>query len=487
MNRLEDLKTLQDTELKSNFVLGLCSIAACLTIPFWFKAPTQEMKALASAFGFTAGVAGLVSGKQGEKARLKLQDWEDVSEAAFTTNLARDMSPKMFQVAGQGEVDTSEVVVSPFDWNELKDKRDEYPHLLLLGKTGAGKSILAENLCTRLGGKVLAVAPHYKRGDYANASIIIGAGRKVGESMLPYSDEPVKGKSQDTDPELDFDDIVNKRVSASAAQFLNALLREMNRRYQLVDPETGEPDENGIYQSEFENAPVYNIILDETPILAQLPGWRSVFSKLIREARKVGLRLIVLTQGKEVKALGIEGEGSIRESLTFIWLYPFVKDEAERILGSKKSDEHKAYWTQVIKMLSDNKYSCLVEDQFAFSPVTPQYLAMRGELATQAESKRRQVVPEEASKPSEPSQPVGHTFVINNSANASSVSTASSGEEGKAPQLARKAQWKAMKKALEKMPMTQAIEYVFHVKGGRNYAAMKEYVKELEAEFGKLG
>jgi hypothetical protein len=54
--------------------------------------------------------------------------------------------------------------------------------------------------------------------------------------------------------------------------------------------------------------------------------------KLIsREARKVSLRLVVLTQSPEVKAIGLEGEGSVRDNFCFIRLGEFALDHAKSL------------------------------------------------------------------------------------------------------------------------------------------------------------
>lgn len=492
MTRLEELQTFKNTEQRGTVAVAFCSLIASLAVAGALKAPNDTGKALAAGAGFTAGIVGLIVGREAEEARLKLQDWKDVSDSAFTTNLAHEMSPKMFQQGNPNSVVALDPAIDFFNWTELKDKRDEYPHLLLLGKTGAGKSILAERLCDLLGGNVIAVAPHYKRGDYQSASLIVGLGRNVGESMLPYSDEPEKGKSQDTDLELEFVDIVSGRVKANAAQFLNALLREMNRRYQLVNPETGMPDDDGIYTSEYENSGVFNIILDETPVLAKLPGWRDVFSKLIREARKVGLRLVVLTQGKEVKALGIEGEGSIRESLTFIWLTPFVEDEAERILGTKKTDEGKAYWTKVIRLLRENKYSCLVEDKFTLTPVTQQWLNARNNIAPRKQqevvSDTSVSVPEnrptsEALETGSYPQAPSININVSNENNSSAVAqTSSTGDERKL----RESLWRIARKGAEEgfnrsSVVKKRLDYE-----GRRYNDGLKLLDSLEAEFGRI-
>jgi hypothetical protein len=54
--------------------------------------------------------------------------------------------------------------------------------------------------------------------------------------------------------------------------------------------------------------------------------------KLIsREARKISIRLVVLTQSPEVKAIGLEGEGSVRDNFCFIRLGEFALDHAKSL------------------------------------------------------------------------------------------------------------------------------------------------------------
>jgi len=63
------------------------------------------------------------------------------------------------------------------------------------------------------------------------------------------------------------------------------------------------------------------VFIDEVPaIVSETDDAMGYVVKWIREIRKYGIRIILLTQGKEVKTLGIEGEGSIRDSLQTVLL-----------------------------------------------------------------------------------------------------------------------------------------------------------------------
>lgn len=192
--------------------------------------------------------------------------------------------------------------VDLFDWARLQQDPNVFPHLLILGKTGAGKSTLAERLLHLLSGDAMILTPHYKPSDFPGYDVI-GKGRVYGD----------------------------------IAKVLDAVLDEMDGRYQL-------------YAIGDENYPWLNICIDEFPsITANCPNAAGVVKTLAREARKVKIRLIILSQGGEVKTLGIEGEGSIRENFTMIRLKGFAE----------------AYAKKIGVDVSGYRFPCLVEDAIA--------------------------------------------------------------------------------------------------------------------------
>lgn len=176
---------------------------------------------------------------------------------------------------------------APFDWSNLRNATT-YPHLIIEGKTGQGKSTLTEHLCSLLGGKAIAVAPHWEPGDFPSADLIVGIGRDYGGAIQ-------------SEPMVDWADILGGQV-VSVTGFIKSLHAEMIQRY----------------KSDRSNCKPVNIILDEFNAYAKKDGVGDLIKELIREARKVKIRLILLCQGTEVKSLGIEGEGSLRQNLVVL-------------------------------------------------------------------------------------------------------------------------------------------------------------------------
>ena len=117
----------------------------------------------------------------------------------------------------------------------------------------------------------------------------------------------------------------------SVVSVIRSAVVEMDRRYKLWD--RGE-----------DVGPHINIIWDETlASIAYAPDslvddWLA----LLREARKVRIRLIVLPHNDRVESLGIEGRGAEREHLTYVRLgKAAIARNIARDLGESR-DQHKA-------------------------------------------------------------------------------------------------------------------------------------------------
>ncbi len=233
---------------------------------------------------------------------------EELSDDEVFATLKEDTNTQY-----QPPTSTSTSTVALFNWGDLTARPDFYPHLLLLGKTGAGKTHLAEKLLSLLPGDRLVISPHVRPNEFPGVPKV-GIGR----------DYPA--------------------ISEALAE----LEQEMQRRYEQ-------------YAKSIDAGRWLNVVIDEYPaIAAYCKNASGVIQVLAREARKVRIRLVILSQGAEVKTLGIEGQGSLRECFTFCRGRGFVEDHARRL-----KDEAITRW------IASQPFPWMVEDQ----PADPSTLA----------------------------------------------------------------------------------------------------------------
>lgn len=318
-------------------VIGLSVGAVALTTACsvgldWQSRPQRIMRVVATVGGISLSLTATRQGR--ELARLSTlyecrQKFRiEAAKAIATAEVANITNPAY----------NAQVILKPFDWQALRDTV-EFPHIAITGKTGQGKSTLAEYLCTLLGGGVIAVAPHYEPGDFPSADLIVGTGRDYGGAVA-------------SEPSIDWADIMAGQL-VSVSGFIKSLHGEMTQRYR-GDRSSCQP---------------VNVILDEFNAYAKLDGLGELIKQLIREGRKVGIRLMLLCHGVEVKALGIEGEGSLRMSLTQILLGNFAKEFAKTKQNKcKLHSEDFLEWRAKIDFLTAEKRPCLVGDDIALIP-----------------------------------------------------------------------------------------------------------------------
>ncbi len=340
-------------ESKNSWV---CSILCFFCLMYGIAANTLGTKMF--CYVLAAVSAGMA--KRESIAVVKTERMNDLLDDLSVQAAIAAQFKQTFTPFGQEPEPTAPKKIIPlFDWDDFEKNRNQYPHLILVGASGSGKSTLGEWLIEKLGGWTIAVAPHYDLGDYPTADLIIGVGSNYGEDARPYQ-VIEKPRSVQTigEPELSMNEIVSRPNLPTVCQFLNALLREMKYRYQ-IDPNTGRR----------RGGELVNVILDEIPAYAALPGVKDVLKKLIREARKVNIRLVLMAQGSEVETLGIAGEGSLRQSLTFIQLGDFALQYA-RTLSTQRNlskDDKEAYQHLLTELEADER-PCMVKAQRAIVP-----------------------------------------------------------------------------------------------------------------------
>jgi hypothetical protein len=157
------------------------------------------------------------------------------------------------------------------------------PHLMILGETGSGKSTICKYLVSQVNAPCLIIDPHASLTDWSGFNVV-GSGRNYGDIATEFE----------------------------------RLAQLMQIRYEARD--------KGISQFE----PLI-VIIDEFPAIASSLGKSATdtVKLLAREARKVQIRMCLLSQGAEVKTLGLEGEGSIRECFAMLRLGNFATTHAK--------------------------------------------------------------------------------------------------------------------------------------------------------------
>lgn len=264
------------------FALGISACVICILPSHW----SMKLSNLAIASGL------FITSHKLEK----LQKWaDDYSHATnhesikgYAQHLNSSFAPPRREVAIAG----SEVAPVPVKFADIKTALSK-PHMLLLGETNSGKSTLVKFLVSHASAPSLVLDSHAAPDDWQNMNVI-GMGRNY----------PAIGQEVDRLVEL------------------------MNNRYEL----------RGQGQKQFE--PLI-VVLDEFPACVANLGksFTENIMLLVREARKVSIKLIVLSQGSEVKSLGIEGQGSIRECFAMIAIGKFATEKAK----SMKDEQIKTF------------------------------------------------------------------------------------------------------------------------------------------------
>lgn len=274
------------------------------------------------------GLGALLAGAGAVADSQRLRDAETLSTDDLISRQRRinDAYTAKPEGAASSESENTPAVerVEWFDWTRLTDEslRDQIPHLMIAGYTGSGKSTLARWLAGNDNGIVLAIDPHYQPGNFPTAQVVVGAGRRYGHDARPYDIKLVRGKEVVVgEPPVTFNQVL-EGANPTVCQFVQSLLSLMDTRYTLLS--RGSLDLGGEH-------PYVTVFADEYPAWGKLPGVRETMKQLILEARKVGIRIILITQGLQVKTLGFDGESDIRSNMVCVRIGEIALDHARRI------------------------------------------------------------------------------------------------------------------------------------------------------------
>lgn len=182
------------------------------------------------------------------------------------TYAARAVARLRAPAAAEGGALVAQGKVAAAAWlNVLNDQPDRYPHLIIVGPTGAGKTTFTMALLSARPGRVAVLTPKPDPADWPGVPIVT------------------------IDDDGHFADLT---------QAFEALGAELRRR--LVATKQQQPV----------GAPL-TIVCDDWPVLAAECGRPAtdLFKLVGRLGRSLRVRLVVLSQSERVKSLGLDGEG----------------------------------------------------------------------------------------------------------------------------------------------------------------------------------
>ena len=271
---------------------------------------------------FASGTAKISA--RATKASMERVSVEDaISTEAYYEWFAREHSPARTELFHIPDVEDSKV--APFVATELPlEDNDRIPHIILLAETGCGKTTLLRALLDRIPGDVIVADPHATKLSWQGFEVV---GRPTAKHEL-------------------------KRV-------MEALTVEMKRRY----TERDDYDED-----EYKRMchPI-TLIIEEAPAAkdsVDSDTWQDTIATIAREARKVRIRLVLISQGESIKALNLGGMSEIKENFAILRGGNFAKRHAK----ANKNDELFAWLQAQPRAWTFNDFGLSVADLSGYKP-----------------------------------------------------------------------------------------------------------------------
>lgn len=232
-------------------------------------------------------------------------------------------------ISKQDKIETIEVTalnaelnIEFFDFTELKNQPDKFPHIRVIGKTGVGKTRFAEWILDMLSGEQFVITPKKKPADWINHKVF----------GYPFNYQECSDKLKD----------------------VHSL---MHTRY--AEMEEGKMPHQ------------INFACDEWKLINKnVTTAKELMKDIIIVARDAKIRLIALAQGENVATWGLEGESDLEECFTTVRFGDFALEHCKFLRNKyRKDSEEFEYYSAVLRELESQGFRCcMVEKQPAKVP-----------------------------------------------------------------------------------------------------------------------
>ena len=224
-----------------------------------------------------------------------------------------------------------------FNFEDIRNYPNKFPHIRLIAKTGGGKTTTTEWLMGLLGGEQFVITAVKKPGEWTRHEVF----------GHPFNYQLIEDK-------------------------LKQVHSLMYERYRELD--------EGLTPHQI------NFVLDEWRIIQHnTMKARELVKDVITVARGAKIRLIAIAHGEGTAMWGFEGEKDLADCFTTIRLGIFAKKHCQKLINQhrRNSTEYDYYSKAMEKLKEAGEFCCMVDDEVASIPYIPKPQKPNPQIATQ--------------------------------------------------------------------------------------------------------
>lgn len=290
--------------------------ALCLrigAIAIFCATPFQESRDLRLAgWSISAGcVAAATAVESCDRKRWFYRAMAAAQDTHLLNVFKRQLAKELTEDAIAAEPE-SEREPTPFRWERFRESPAEFPHIMIAGPTGTGKTTIAEYVLDMLPGTVRVITPKRTKSQW-RGMLVIGPPRNFAE----------------------------------IEHALDGYIETMTERITDLDAD---------------HEPI-NLAIDELPACRKnIERFCDLISTLLCEAREAKIRAIALSQSTCVEPLGLKGQGDVVDCLCIVRLSKFALDHAQELTNKKRLSKAEFEW------LRSQQRPAMIGDEIATVP-----------------------------------------------------------------------------------------------------------------------